>query len=162
LADPKSDTSVFEEAVRFVDLEPEHRKDLIHRWEARLESKEALPVKGNWPVVALRGEYAFDRIAAYLYQEKRDPSEAGAAIAAVMREYEKRRVHNDGSYMPLHYSLRALRASRGLKSKRGEIESPLQTVSDFLIKTAGKQPDDPLLAVIKSVHTAIAAESGGK
>ena len=47
LADPKSDTPVFEEAVRFADSEPEHRKSLIHRREARLERKDALSVKGN-------------------------------------------------------------------------------------------------------------------
>jgi TIR domain len=111
LADPKSDTPVFEEAVRFADSEPNHRKSLIHRWQARLESKDALSVKGNWPAVALSSEYDFDRIAAYLYQEKRNPPEAGAAMAAVSREYEKRRIHKDGSYMPLHYSLRALSAS---------------------------------------------------
>jgi len=119
-------------------------------------------VKGNWPAVALSSEYDFDRIAAYLYQEKRNPPEAGAAMAAVSREYEKRRIHNDGSYMPLHYSLRALSASRGLESKRGEIESRLRTVSGFLIKTARKQPDDPLFSAIKSVHTAIALASRRK
>ena len=162
LADPKSDTPVFEEALRFADSEPEHRKSLIHRWEARLENKDALSVKGNWPAVALRSEYDFDRIAAYLYQEKRNPCEAEAAMAAVSREYEKRRIHNDGSYMPLHYSLRALSASRGLKSKRGEIERRLRTVSDFLIKSARKQPDDPLFTAIKSVHTAIASASRRK
>jgi hypothetical protein len=162
LADPKSDTPVFEEAVRFADSEPEHRKSLIHRWEVRLERKDALSVKGNWPAVALSSEYDFDRIAAYLYQEKRNPPEAGAAMAAVSREYEKRRIHNDGSYMPLHYSLRALSASRGLESKRGEIESRLRTVSGFLIKTARKQPDDPLFTAIKSVHTAITLASRRK
>ena len=162
LADPRSDTPVFEEAVRFADSEPEHRKSLIHRLEARLERKNALPVKGNWPAVALSSEYDFDRIAAYLYQEKRNPPEAGPAIAAVSREYEKRRIHNDGSYMPLHYSLRALSASRGLKSKRGEIESRLRTVSGFLIKSARKQPDDPLFTAIKSVHMAIASASRRK
>ena len=162
LADPMSDTPLFEEAVTFADSEPEHRKSLIHRWEARLERKDALPVKGNWPAIALSSEYDFDRIAAYLYQEKQNPPEAGAAIAAVSREYEKRRIHSDGSYMPLHYSLRALSASRGLKSKRGEIESRLRTVSDFLIKSARKQPDDPLFTAIKSVHTAIASASRQK
>lgn len=162
LADPRSDTPVFEEAVRFADSEPEHRKSMIHRWEARLERKDALPVKGNWPAVALSSEYDFDRIAAYLYQEKQNPPEASAAIAAVSREYGKRRIHNDGSYMPLHYSLRALSASRGLKSKCGEIESRLRTVSDFLIKSARKQPDDPLFTAINSVHTAIASVSRRK
>lgn len=65
LADPRTDTPVFEEAVRFADSEPEQRKTLIHRWEARLERKDGLPVKGNWPAVALSSEYDFDRIAAY-------------------------------------------------------------------------------------------------
>lgn len=83
-------------------------------------------------------------------------------MAAVSREYEKRRIDNDGSYMPLHYSLRTLSASRGLESKRGEIESRLRTVSGFLIKTARKQPDDPLFIAIKSVHTAIALASRPK
>jgi len=83
-------------------------------------------------------------------------------MAAVSREYEKRPIHNDGSYMPLHYSLRALSASRGLGSKRGDIESRLRTVSDFLIKTARKQPDDPLFTAIKSVHMAIALASRRK
>jgi hypothetical protein len=157
LVDPKSDTPVFEQAVRFADCEPEHRKSLIHRWEARLESRDALSVKGNWPIIALRSEYDFDRIAAYLYQEKQNPPEAGAAMAAVWREYEKRRINKDGSYMPLHYSLRALSASRGLKSKRGEIETRLRTISGFLIKTAHKQVDDPLFAGINRVRTAIAS-----
>jgi hypothetical protein len=83
-------------------------------------------------------------------------------MAAVWREYEKRQIHNDGSYMPLHYSLRALGASRGLKSKRSEIESRLRTVSGFLIKTARKQPDDPLFTAIKNVQTAIASASPRK
>ena len=39
LADPKNNTPVFEEAVTFDETEPEHRKSLIHRWEARLEGK---------------------------------------------------------------------------------------------------------------------------
>ena len=157
LVDPKSDTPVFEEAVRFADCEPEHRKSLIHRWEARLESRDALSVKGNWPIIALRSEYDFDRIAVYLYQEKQNPPEAGVAMAAVWREYEKRRINNDGSYMPLHYSLRALSASRGLKTKRGEIETRLRTISGFLTKTAHKQVDDPLFAGINRVRTAIAS-----
>lgn len=159
LADPKSDTPVFDEAVRFADSEPEHRKSLIHRWEARLESKDALWAKGNWPTIALRSEYDFDRIATYLYQEKQNPPEASAAMAAVWREYEKRRINKDGSYMPLHYSLRALSASRGLKSKRGEIESRLRTINGFLIKTARKQADDPLFTGINSVRSAIASAS---
>ena len=87
LADPKNNTPVFEEAVTFDEMEPEHRKSLIHRWEARLEGNDELPVKGNWLSIALRSEYDFDRIAAYLYQEKRAPSEASAGLAAVWREY---------------------------------------------------------------------------
>ena len=162
LADPKSDTPVFEEAVVFADSEPENRKSLIHRWEARLEGKDALPVKGKWVVTALRSEYDFDRIAAYLYQEKLNRPEAGAALVAVWREYEKRRIHNDGSYMPLHYSLRALSASRGLKTMHAEIENRLRTISGFLIKTAGKQEDDPLFSAIKSVRTAITSSAPPK
>ena len=159
LADPKNDTPVFEEAVVFADSETEHRKSLIHRWEARLEGKDALPVKGKWPVIAFRSEYDFDRIAAYLYQEKRNPSEAKAALAAVWREYERRRIHPGGSYMPLHYSLRALSASRGLKTRRGDIQIRLRTVRNFLIKTAGKKADDPLFTAIKSVQTAITSSA---
>lgn len=161
LADPRSDTPVFEEALRFADSAPEHRKSVIHRGEARLERKDALPPKGNWRAVALSSEYDFDRIAAYLYQEKHPPK-PGDAISAVSREYEKLRIHSDGSYMPLHYSLRALSASLGLKGKRGEIESRLRTVSGFLIKTARKQPDDPLFTAIKRVHKAIASASQRK
>jgi len=155
LADPTGETPVFEEALVFADSEPQNRKSLIHRWEALLEGKDALPVRGKWTAVALRSEYDFDRIAAYLYQEKRSPPEAGAALAAVWREYEKRRIHNAGSYMPLHYSLRTLRASQGLKTMRVEIENRLRTVSGFLIKTAGKKEDDPLFSAIKSIRTAI-------
>ena len=162
LADPKSDTPVFEEAVVFADSEPENRKSLIHRWEARLEGKDALPVKGKWVVTALRSEYDFDRIAAYLYQEKLNRPEARAALAAVWRECEKRRIHNDGNYMPLHYSLRALSASRGLMTMHAEIENRLRTISGFLIKTAGKQEDDPLFSAIKSVRTAITSPAPPK
>jgi hypothetical protein len=155
LADPKNNTPVFEEAVTFDETEPEHRKSLIHRWEARLEGNDELPVKGNWLSVALRSEYDFDRIAAYLYQEKRAPSEASAALAAVWREYEKRRISSKGSYMPLHYSLRALCVSRGLKAMRGEVENNLEIVSGFLSKGAGKREDDPLFTAIENVRTAI-------
>jgi hypothetical protein len=157
LADPKSDTPVFEEAVGFADSESEYRKSLIHRWEARLEGKQALPIKGKWLAIALRSEYDYDRIAAYLYQEKRNPPDAAAALAAVWREYEKRRIHKDGSYMPLHYSLRALSASPGLKTARNEIESKLRIVSDFLIKTAGKKEDDPLFNPIANIRAAMTA-----
>lgn len=162
LADPKCDTPVFEEAVIYADSEPEHRKSLIHRWEARLEAKENLTVKGRWPAIALRSEYDFDRIAAYLYQEHRDPSESGAALAVVRREYEKRRIQPEGSYMPLHYSLRALSAARGLISKRVEVESMLRTISGFLVKTVRKKTDDPLFTAIERVQTAITAARPGK
>ena len=155
LADPRSNTPVFDEAVVFADSEPQHRKTMIHGWEARLERQDPLPVKGKWIDVALGSEYDFDRIAAYVYQEKRDPTEVGAALAAVWREYEKRRLHQDGSYMPLHYSLRALSASRGLKTRSHDIESSLRTISGFLIKKAGKQADDPLFTAIRGVRAAI-------
>ena len=59
--------------------------------------------------------------------------------------------------MPLHYSLRALSDSPGLKSKRGEIERVLRTVSGFLIKTARKQTDDPLFTAIKRVRNCVDA-----
>jgi hypothetical protein len=74
LSDPKNDTPVFEESVTFDELAPEHRKSFIHRWEARLEQEDQLPVRGNWLPIALRSDYDFDRIAAYLYKEKRRPS----------------------------------------------------------------------------------------
>ena len=160
LADPKSDTPVFEEAVRFEDSEPERRKDLIHRWEARLKSNDAISMKGNWPAHAVRSDYDFDRVAAYLYQERHPPG-ASYAMAAVSREYEKRRIRKDGSYMPLHYSLRALSKSRGLKRESAEVERTLFEIETFLSKTARKQPDDPLFRAIGRVRTAITSAGGG-
>ena len=57
--------------------------------------------------------------------------------------------------MPLHYSLRALCVSHGLKAMRGEVENNLGIVSGFLSKGAGKREDDPLFTAIENVRTAI-------
>ena len=76
----RNDTPVFAESVAFNELEPEHRKSFIHRWEARLEGNDELRVRSSWLPIALRSEYDFDRIAAYVYQEKRRPSDLPADL----------------------------------------------------------------------------------
>jgi hypothetical protein len=162
LSDPKNDTPVFEESVAFEELAPEHRKSFIHRWEARLEEEGGdLPVRGNWLPIALRSEYDFDRIAAYLYRERREPSEPVAALEAVRREFEKRRIQPEGSYMPLHYALRALSAAPDLDKRREEVERELLAFGDFLRNAAGKHDSDPLFSAIERVRAA-SGSVGGK
>jgi hypothetical protein len=157
LSDPKNDTPVFAESVVFDELAPAHRKSFIHAWEARLEQEDELPVRGNWLPVALRSEYEFDRIAAYLYQEKGRSSEPAAQLAPVRREFERRRIE-PGSYMPLHYSLRALKTAPGLGSQRDDVERELQAISEFLL-TVGKQKSDPLFLAIDRVREALRTNS---
>lgn len=162
LADPRNDTPVFGESVAFDELAPEHRKSFIHRWEARLEGEEELPVRGNWLPIALRSEYDFDRIAAYLYQEKRRPPELVADLEPVQREFEQRRIQPKGSYMPLHYSLRALRTAPELVSRRDDVERELRAITEFLLGAGGKQKTDPLFSAIERVRAAIGPAGGGK
>jgi hypothetical protein len=155
LSDPKNDTPVFGESVAFDELAPEHRKSFIHRWEARLEGKDELPVRGDWLPIALRSDYEFDRIAAYLYQEKRRPSEPGVHLDDVRREFERRRIKPEGSYMPLHYSLRSLSTVAELGKQRDEVERELRAIGDFLLETAKKQKSDPLFSAIDRVRAAL-------
>jgi hypothetical protein len=162
LSDPKDDTPVFGESVAFDELEPEHRKSFIHRWEATLDGKEELPVCGNWLRIALRSEYDFDRIAAYLYQEKRRPAERAVNLDDVRREFERRRIKRDGSYMPLHYSLRALSSAAELGSRRADVERELQAIGEFLLKRAGKKKDDPLFSAIDRVRAALGSPGAPK
>jgi hypothetical protein len=152
LSDPKNTTPVFAESVTFDGLAPEHRKSFIHRWEARLEGEDELPVRGSWLRIALDSEYDFDRIAAYLYQEKRRPSELADDLEPVRREFERRRIQPKGSYMPLHYSLRALSTAPELDSRRDDVERELGAISKFLLDVAGKQKTDPLFSAIKQVR----------
>lgn len=162
LADPRNDTPVFAESVGFDELAPEHRKSFIHRWEARLEEEDELPVSGNWLPIALRSEYDFDRIAAYLYQEKRRPSEIVADLEPVRREFERRRIQPKGSYMPLHYSLRALSTAPDLVNRRDDIERQLGEITEFLLGNGGKQQTDPLFSAIERVRAAIGSPSSSK
>jgi hypothetical protein len=155
LSDPKNDTPVFEESVTFDELAPEHRKSFIHRWEARLEQEDELPVRGNWLPIALRSDYDFDRIAAYLYKEKRRPSEFAADLQSVLREFERRRIQPEGTYMPLHYSLRALSAASDIWKKGDEIERELNVIGQFLTDTVRKPETDPLFSAIQRVRTAL-------
>ncbi len=161
LSDPRNDTPVFGESVSFSELESEHRKSFIHRWEARLDRKEELPVRGNWLPIALRSEYDFDRIVGYLYQEKVTASEIVADLRAVRREFERRIIQPKGSYMPLHYSLRALSKSPELASQRDEVERELQRIVEFLLGTAGKTKTDRLFSAIERVQTALESSVAG-
>ncbi len=162
LSDPKNDTPVFGESVAFDELAPEHRKSFIHRWEARLEGADELPVRGNWLPIALRSEYEFDRIAAYLYQEKRRPPEFAADLEHVRREFERRRIQPKGSYMPLHYSLRALSTIAEFGSRRDDIESELRAIETFLLDVAGKQKTDPLFSPIDRMLAKLGPMGGGE
>lgn len=160
LSDPKNDTPVLGESVAYDGLAPEHRKSFIHRWEAWLDGGDELPVRGNWIPIALRSDYDFDRIAAYLYQEKK-PSESAASLNAVRREFERRRIKPEGSYMPLHYSLRALSTSPGLGSHRDEVKRLLKEVNDFLLHTKHSKKsqqeahEDPLFSALERVRAAL-------
>ena len=162
LSDPKNDTPVFGESVAFEEVAPEHRKSFIHRWEARLEGADELPVRGNWLPIALRSEYDFDRIAAYLYQEKRRPSEFTADLEQVRREFERRRIQPKGSYMPLHYSLRALSTIPEFGSRRDDIESELRAIEKFLLDAAGKQKSDPLFSAIDRMLAKLGSMGNGE
>lgn len=162
VSDPKNETPVFGESVAFDGLMPEHRKSFIHRWEARLEGKEELPVRGEWLSIALRSEYDFDRIAAYVYQEKRRPVELAFGLDSVRREFERRRIDPEGSYMPLHYSLRALSASAQLGRNRDDVERELRAIREFLLDRGGKQSNDPLFSAIDRVRAAARAMQGQK
>ncbi len=155
LADPKDGTPVFAESVTFEEVEPEHRKSFIHRWEARLEAGDELPVRGNWLPVALSSEYEFDRIAAYLYQEIRRTSKPAADLAHVRWEFERRRIRPQGSYMPLHYSLRALSKAVDLGKQREEVEGELKNITEFLLGPAAKTEADPLFQAIGRVRAAL-------
>ena len=155
LSDPKNDVPVFGESVAFDGLEPEHRKSFIHRWESRLEGEDKLPVRGNWLPIALRSEYDFDRIAGYLYQEKRRSTEPGGELEAVQREFERRRIQPQGSYMPLHYSLRALSSAPELSRQRDKVERELLAISEFLLKAGAKKKIDPLFSAIERVRAAL-------
>jgi hypothetical protein len=159
LADPVNETPVFAESVGFEQLAPEQRKSVIHRWEAWLEGGHELPVRGDWQPIALSSDYDFDRIAAYVYVEKRRPAETPFALDAVRREIERRRIQPKGSYMPLHYSLRALGRWAELQVRRSEVEEELRIVHDFLIG-AGKQKGSPLFLAIDRVRGALGAAAG--
>jgi hypothetical protein len=167
LSDPKNDIPVFAESVIFDELAPGGRKSSIHRWEARLEGEDELPVRGNWLPIALRSEFDFDRIAAYLYQEKRHPVEPVVDLDSVRREFEHRRIQPEGSYMPLHYSLRALSTVRGLGSRRHDVEQLLGEINEFLLRTkprpeGSKKEDDPLFKAIERVRAALGSVNGGE
>ena len=162
LSDPKNETPVFAESVAFDELAPEHRKSFVHRWEDRLEGNDELRLRSSWLPIALRSEYDFDRIAAYLNQEKRRPSDLAADLEPVRRELERRRVQPKGSYMPLHYSLRALSTAADLGSRRDEVNRELQETKEFLVGAAGKQETDPLFSAIKRVHAALRSVGGGE
>ena len=114
-------------------------------------------MRGSWLRTALDSEYDFDRIAAYLYQEKRRPSELIAALEPVRRQFERRRIQPKATYMPLHYSLRALSTAPELGSRREDVERELGAISKFLLDVAGKQKTDPLFSAIKQVRKALAA-----
>jgi hypothetical protein len=164
LADPRNDTPVFPESVTFDELAPEHRKSFIHRWEARLEGKDELPVRGNWVGTALRSEFDFDRIAAYLYQEKRRPSQPVPNLEAVRREFERRKNQPEGSYMPLYYSLRVLSRAPELGTPPDDVEHELREISEFLLHTkpridGSRKEDDPLFKVIGQVQARLKSMS---
>jgi len=105
--------------------------------------------------IALGSEYDFDRIAAYLYLEKRRPSEPALDLDAVRREFERRRIKPDGSYMALYYSLRALSKAGKLGRQRAVIERELRAIEEFLLKGAGKEKSDPLFSATERVRAAL-------
>lgn len=156
LADPTNATPVFETAIAFDEFDPGCRKSLIHRWEACLDNNDPMPVRGRWLPVALASEYAFDRIAAYVYQAKRQPTAATAALAAVWTEFERRRIEPDGTFMPLHYALRALSASPDLVSQPTAVVDKLQVLRRFLVESVGKGDDDPLIRSIETILARLA------
>jgi hypothetical protein len=120
--------------------------------------------------IALGSEFDFDRIAAYVYQEKvlhpeREPSQPVASWDSLRREFEKRKNQPAGSYMPLYYSLRALSTAPQLENSE-EVKRELEEVREFILhrkprpEDGSKKEDDPLFKVIDRVRARLDPGSG--
>jgi hypothetical protein len=99
------------------------RKSIVHRIEQQLgEPGQGLPDRrADFVRQLLTSDWELDRIAAYLLGERRargtirrperGPQAARAAVAAVRRELDLVRATAEPRLMPLHYSLRWVRAA---------------------------------------------------
>jgi hypothetical protein len=120
--------------------------------------------------IALSSEFEFDRIAAYLYQEKilhqeKLPLQPVAGWDSIRREFERRKNQPAGSYMPLYYSLRALSTAPDLKSLPDDVKRQLEEIRKFLLHTKprpkdSKKEDDPLFKVIGQVRARLGGWRG--
>jgi hypothetical protein len=128
----------FARSPAFVD-----RKRLVHRIEQRLaepgdglrnQLAESLPQ-------LLTSDWELDRIAAYLYGERRaDGQDTRDALAAARRELDLTRAADQPRLMPLHYSLRWARATGPYSDPR--LAAGVRTLADAARDTiAGKDLD---------------------
>jgi hypothetical protein len=124
------------------------RKSIVHRIEQQLDETnrglvdhlaDALPQ-------LLASDWELDRIAAYLLEERgareanaqpgHDPQDARAALAAAYRELDFVRAAAKPRLMPLHYSLRWIRAARtyGDPQLASEARNLVTAIEDLITK----------------------------
>jgi TIR domain len=146
----------FARSPAFVD-----RKGLVHWIEQRLaEPGDGLrnQVAGTLPRL-LTSDWELDRIAAYLYGERRaDGQDARDALAAARRELELVRAVRQPQLMPLHYSLRWARATGPYPDPR--LAAGVRNLADAAAETIASKDLDPggqvreLLADLRALATA--------
>ena len=120
------------------------RKRLVHRIEQRLaepgdglrnQLAESLPQ-------LLTSDWELDRIAAYLYGERRaDGQDTRDALAAARRELDLTRAADQPRLMPLHYSLRWARATGPYPDPR--LAAGVRNLADAARDTIASKDLDP-------------------
>ena len=119
------------------------RKRLVHRIEQRLaEPGDGLRTQlaGSLPRL-LASDWELDRIAAYLYGERRaDDQDTLDALAAARRELDLVRA-GQPQLMPLHYSLRWVRATGPYPDQR--LAASVRNLADTVADTIARQELDP-------------------
>jgi hypothetical protein len=107
----------------------------------------------------LTSDWELDRIAAYLYGERRaDGQDARDALAAARRELELVRAVRQPQLMPLHYSLRWARATGPYPDPR--LAAGVRNLADAAAETIASKDLDPggqvreLLADLRALATA--------
>lgn len=120
------------------------RKRLVHRIEQRLaEPGDGLRNKlaGSLPRL-LTSDWELDRIAAYLYGERRaDGQDTRDALAAARRELALVRAADQPQLMPLHYSLRWARAAGPYPDPR--LAAGVRDLADAVEGTIANKDLDP-------------------
>jgi hypothetical protein len=133
------------EAVRFARPSAfTDRKALVHRLDQRLaEPDDELrnQLADSLPRF-LTSDWELDRIAAYLYSERRaDGQDTREALAAAGRELELVRAAHQPRLMPLHYSLRWARANSPYPDPR--LAAEVRTLADNATETIVSKGLDP-------------------